>query len=227
MKCNRIDFCTIWNLLQVQIIDQSEKKRQGKRKHNEHPQNDPAVQQLWRRDEELHCYKREKLKQHDTTKRANQRFKKQNQAATSVATNHQRWQRRRDLIWDKKFVPTQQLWKSTRPNAAPSPPYPPRTSSSSGVWRGLLSASLFSFNLCLSVNCRPNPSLIFFPRRSLSLYLVFLFTSYTCTCLFIWKFLFFVLLFFFFATFCNSNVCQRGEPYKCVCACVSQVLSID
>lgn len=71
-----------------------QKKRQGKRKHNEHPQNDPAVQQLWRQDEdqdeELHCYKWEKLKQHDTTKRANQRFKKQNQAATSVGTNHHR-----------------------------------------------------------------------------------------------------------------------------------------
>lgn len=38
--------------------------------------------------------------------------------------------RRPELIWNQKFVPTQQLWQSTRPNAAPSPPHPHYTADS-------------------------------------------------------------------------------------------------
>lgn len=36
----------------------------------------------------------------------------------------------RKLIWNQKFVPTQQLWQSTRPNAALSPPHTRYTASS-------------------------------------------------------------------------------------------------
>lgn len=142
-EVKQIWFCTIWNLLQVQIINRSEET-------STKLANIPKTTQRYNNSEDETKTKnctatKRKPEQQETTKRANQRFKKQNQAATNVATSHQRQQRRRDLIWDKKFVPTQQLWSSTRPNAAPSPPHPPRTSSSSGVRRGLLSASLFSF----------------------------------------------------------------------------------
>lgn len=94
------------------------------------------------------------------TARSNQILKRPkttqpNQNTEEKQFNTQAYIPSQELIWNQKFVPTQQLWQSTRPNAAPSP-HPHLTT---GVWRGLLHASYFFF---------PSPS--YLPLSSTSLF---------------------------------------------------------
>lgn len=118
---------------------------------------------------------------------------------------------RQYLIWDKKFVPTQQLWQSTRPNAAPSPSHPHRTS----LIRGVERAAVCSFYLSVTSSCpfficSLSSRSLCFAVRSIAAILTFGLYSY----IFLFNSSisqFFVFFFFFRCCFCNShlNTCQK------------------
>lgn len=118
--------------------------------------------------------------------------------------------RRLYLIWNQKFVPTQQLWQSTRPNAAPSPPHPHYTADSPpGCGVG-----------CYLLVFPPIDSPSFPPSSLPSVLTVFFSKQCYCTCICLFFCARFLPLFFFFLLYATiENLCQKLVKCLCVQLC--------
>lgn len=129
--------------------------------------------------------------------------------------------RRPELIWNQKFVPTQQLWQSTRPNAAPSPPHPHYTADSPpgcGVGCYLLVVVVVGFFVLFFPFPHSHSSLPqlnpFFSPFSWAVFFApaFAFLFYFCS-----KFP--PPFFFYFLLYATSRTCARNCN-KCACSTV-------
>lgn len=150
MKWNRTEFLYHPQLLQVQIINKETEDKPSK--------SQATTLKTHRRNKKkritsrffVFISKKEKNKLQEVTKSWNdQRRHQPNRNTEEKQSSAQAYiLRSQELIWNQKFVPTQQLWQSTRPNAAPSPHPHHTTDSPPGCGVGCyMLVIFFSFSL--------------------------------------------------------------------------------